>query len=279
VSSAGLDFHPGRLWSLLEMLTKFARDFILLGERISRAKELFEFVDLADHGDPDKVLTEEEIGDLKESFGKIANLCVALNLETSKELFSEALDDLPATGREFKIYIDALYSEIKNKLFLFVPDHRRKYYIPKNFLAESTKTSFPNARAELAEAGRCFVVDRYTATVFHCMRAVEIGLRAVAKELDVKFPFPVEQAEWEPMINQIESKIAGLKDRPKDAEKDAVQKFYSEAAMQFRYFKDGWRIRVSHARESYDESQALSVIEHAAGFFAILSTRLKEPST
>jgi hypothetical protein len=25
---------------------------------------------------------------------------------------------------------------------------------------------------------------------------------------------------------------------------------------QFRYFKDGWRIRVAHARATYDEAQA-----------------------
>jgi len=111
------------------------------------------------------------------------------------------------------------------------------------------------------------------------MRAVEIGLRAMAIALEIdQFDFPLEQADWEGIIRKIESKIQALKDKAKTAEKDDAQHFNSNAAMEFRYFKDGWRVRVAHTRASYDEGQALRVLEHAVTFIEILSGRLKEPT-
>jgi hypothetical protein len=58
--------------------------------------------------------------------------------------------------------------------------------------------------------------------------------------------------------------------------KDADLNFYSQAAVQFRYFKDAWRVRVAHARETYDETQSLKVFNHTLEFFETISTRLKE---
>jgi hypothetical protein len=49
--------------------------------------------------------------------------------------------------------------------------------------------------------------------------------------------------------------------------------------MQFRYFKDGWRIRVAHTRESYDEGQAKTALDHSVSFFATLAKRFKETSS
>ena len=61
-------------------------------------------------------------------------------------------------------------------------------------------------------------------------------------------------AEWQQILDQIERKIREISQHPKTLQKDADQKFYSEAASQFRYFKDGWRVRAAHARESFTES-------------------------
>jgi hypothetical protein len=140
------------------------------------------------------------------------------------------------------------------------------------------KKSFPVAHVELREGGRCFAVGLNTAAVFHAMRAVEIGMRALAEELQVKFPFPTVLADWANVIDQIEAKIRDMKGQPKGTKKDEDLKFYSEAGMQFRYFKDGWRVRVAHTREIYDEGQALAAIDHAVAFFETLAPRLSEPS-
>ena len=109
------------------------------------------------------------------------------------------------------------------------------------------------------------------------MRAAEIGVRVLAKELKVSFPDkPLELAEWQNILDQADSKIIDMKALPRGTFKDEQVNFYSQAAVQFRYFKDAWRVRVAHARETYEESPALKVFNHTQEFFETLATRLKE---
>ena len=108
------------------------------------------------------------------------------------------------------------------------------------------------------------------------MRAAEIGVRALGRSLDVSSPDkPLELADWHQILEQTEAKIKLISDRPKSAERDANQQFYSTSASQFRYFKD-WRNRVAHARTSFDEIQATKILDHTRDFFDSLAERLSE---
>lgn len=108
------------------------------------------------------------------------------------------------------------------------------------------------------------------------MRAVELGIRAVATALGVTFTYPIELAEWGKITREIEPRINKLKEGPRSAQKDTELAFYSDALSQFRHFNNGWRIRVSHARESYDESEARKIIDHVRDFFETLAAHLRE---
>jgi len=135
----------------------------------------------------------------------------------------------------------------------------------------------PSAAFELINAGNAYALSLNTASVFHSMRAAEIGLRSLARHLSVQFPHGnLELEQWHTILNQIESKIKDIHNLPKSTQKSDDQKFYSQAALQFRYFKDGARVRVAHARDEFTESQALSILNHTCEFFEALSSRLKE---
>ena len=109
------------------------------------------------------------------------------------------------------------------------------------------------------------------------MRAAEIGLRVLANDLNVSFSDrPLELAQWQPIIDQMDAKIRGMGQKPAGLAKEADLKFYSEAASQFRYFKDGWRVRAAHARETFTEAAAKRVLDHVCDFFSSLSDRLSE---
>ena len=170
-------------------------------------------------------------------------------------------------------------AEIKSKLFLYIPSDRARFYEYDNVLSEKARDAFPSAYKELKEAGSCYAAERYTACVFHAMRAAEIGLRALGHQVGVSFPDkPLELAEWQNIIQMAEARIKEIVDKQsKGLAKDEDQKFYGQAAAQFRYFKDGWRIRVAHARETYVGSQAYAVLSHARDFFETLAERLREP--
>lgn len=260
------------------MLQKFASHFIKIGQEMGEALMVFNMAESLDHGDPMRELDESEKEHLIGCLQKISDLCPDLELPISEELFKDALQKPPKTQRELELLLSALNKEMKTKLVFYLPSHRQKFMQPRKFMTEDSKEAFPKARQEMAAAGRCHAVGQHTAAVFHCMRAVEIGMRAMAIELNVTVgDLPLELADQENVIRGIESKIQAMKDRRKGTEKDEDLNFYSQAAMQFRYFKDGWRVRTAHTRATYEEPEALAVLEHTAAFIGDLSKRLKEP--
>lgn len=134
---------------------------------------------------------------------------------------------------------------------------------------------FPSADDDILSAVDCWAMDHNTAAVFHMMRVLEHGLRAMAA--DVGRPFDVQN--WQNVIDQIESEVrAEAKTRPASQAKSDRVRFLSEAAKEFLYFKDGWRNHVAHNRTAYDEHQARSVMEHVRQFMTVLSSRLSEQS-
>lgn len=262
------------------MLKVYAHAYLQLGGRLRALDELYTLVEAERELDPKSEsakIKADELVDLEETLKAVKALCDDLDLPVSRALMGRALANLPKTSAELDIYLNSVIIELKNQLFLFIPPHRAKYYASEALVSERVQKAFPAATAELRLAGNCLATGCYTACVFHAMRAAEIGLRVLGTELGVSFPDkPIELAEWQHIIEQAESRIKMLTQGGKSLEKDADKKFYSQAAAQFRYFKDGWRIRVAHARESYDEIQATNTLTHACDFFETLAERMKE---
>jgi hypothetical protein len=291
MSSAGLDFAPGRLWSLWDMLKVYAHDYVRIGGKLVWSRQLFESIERRwaltmpqEDGKPEEILIEtapkspssEQLDDAKNSLQELEKSCRELNLVVSALLAKDAIEDLPRTAREFDVLISAFTAELKSHLFLFVPTHLAKYY--ELTLQSTITTRFPHASKEIVAAGNCLAAGLFTASVFHSMRAAEIGLRVLGNELGVFFPDkPLELAEWQQILEQAESKIKAMKSLQPKQHREEELNFFSQAAVQFTYFKDAWRVRVAHARETYEENPAIRVFNHTLEFFETLATRLKEP--
>jgi hypothetical protein len=173
--------------------------------------------------------------------------------------------------------IDTIYAELGGRLFLYVPNHLAKQCDNDDVLSDAARLAFPRVYCELRSCGSCLSCGQWTASVFHAMRAAEIGVRVMGKSLDVSFPDKsVDQAEWQHILDQADSKIRTISQQPKSVQKDNDQQFYSTAAAEFRYFKDGWRVRVAHARATYVESEGIKLLDHTRDFFEVLAGRLSE---
>jgi hypothetical protein len=270
--SAAGEFHPGRLWSLQNMLESHARKYVKLGDDIANARLTFGFVETGFQ----TALKDEDVLRLHGYMKTMRDLCAELGLSISSNILGKRLGSIPRTSGELEVIIDAIQSELSDRLFLFVPPHRAKYY--EIVFQSIISSNFPMVTKELVASGNALAAALYTASVFHSMRAAEIGMRCLGKVLNVSFPNkPIELADWHNILEQADSKIAEMKKLPSGAAKDEELKFYSQAAVQFRYFKDAWRVRVSHARETYEERAAIRVFDHTVEFFEVLSTRLSEP--
>jgi hypothetical protein len=80
--------------------------------------------------------------------------------------------------------------------------------------------------------------------------------------------------EWGVIQGGIDKEIKDIGQQKRTTQRADDQEFYSEAAAQLRYFKDGWRLRAAHAREVFDEGQALTALDHTRAFFETIATRL-----
>jgi hypothetical protein len=172
--------------------------------------------------------------------------------------------------------------ELRNKLFLYIPPERTKFWPsqanPYPF-GEAVARAFPSATFDINNAGICVGTTLATAAVFHLMRIMEIGLRA----LGAKFGVSLERTNWAPAIDQIESRI---REMHKDAAWKALldckeqQEFYAQAASHFAILKDAWRNYTMHVRGSkYTEDEAERIFDNVRGFMQKLAMRLVEEAT
>jgi hypothetical protein len=120
-------------------------------------------------------------------------------------------------------------------------------------------------------------IEHNAACVFHMMRVAEIGMRALARERKVTFPHhPLEWAEWENIIDQIESRArSATVSMGRGPERDAARTFYTAAVAQLRAFKET-RNRIMHMRGSFDELDARRAVNQVRDFMNGLSAKIGE---
>lgn len=158
------------------------------------------------------------------------------------------------------------------KFFTMTPKFANLYEPDKPLFGEKVEAAFPSSSPEIAEAGKCMALGRWTAAVMHLMRALEPALRALQDAADVEVP----KEQWDQILNQVEAKIKTIRKRS-HGKKD--EQWFSEAAAHFRFLKDAWRNYANHLHERYDEERAEEIFNSVKGFMRHLATRLYEPDS
>jgi len=168
----------------------------------------------------------------------------------------------------------ALVAELGTHLYFVVPAGDRDYY-EKPLLPKGAAEAFPAADEELQLAGRCFVLDQPTAAVYHAMRALEAGLNAFARQLEV----PSDRATWGPIIDRIEAAINNARQGKLTSEQRSLLDVFADAATHFRFLKDAWRNHAMHQRQNYDRTKAGDILRHVSQFLEHLAgAGIKEPA-
>jgi hypothetical protein len=179
---------------------------------------------------------------------------------------------------ELKPLLEAFESDLRKQHFYHYAPHRFMHLLQMPATWAATFKKFPSVEEEAKEGVDCYALEHNTACVFHMVRVVEIGLRALAREREVKFSDkPLEWANWQPVLDQMESKAkTATKGMPIGAKKDAALAFYSGAIAQFHGFKDTFRNVTMHVRKRYDELDALRSINQVRDFMNGLSAKIGE---
>lgn len=264
-----------RLWGLWEMLE------LRIEKLIDAATYLQGFIELISDERMNKKINSEhrkiylaacnrfdehvEACELRASIRALSRLVG--NLEESKE-FTYAI---------FKEYVEDLLLRMKDELELtrcFVLETNKvQFYEPeKPLFGDLVASGYPSAYQEIEEAGKCLALGRATACVFHLMRTMEIGIRAVAKGL--KIPDPTKSAErnWAFILRKVREAIEARQRWRRKADKA----FYEEAAAHLDSVKNPWRNATMHVQKTYTEEEAENIFYIVRAFMMKIASRIDE---
>jgi hypothetical protein len=187
----------------------------------------------------------------------------------------------PGCEREMATCLLMLMKDVHLELsryqaLLVSPERRHDFIEPLKRWGIAADKFGSDCSSAMASASRCLALDEWNGAVFHSMCVLEHGLRWLAGQLTLTLSRPVQLEVWNTIIDNIESAIR----REQATGGASIQRqeqlsAYARAAVEFRYFKDGWRNHVMHVRDTaHDEGTSTSVLNHVSSFMKVLAVRV-----
>lgn len=184
--------------------------------------------------------------------------------ETHRTKLAAAVHDMEAR----------LHDELKSRLFLSVlPSVASRYEQAEPLFGVDVHIKFPNAQFEIDEAGKCFALDRATASVFHLMRVMEIGLRATAACLGSNL-MASTNPNWSQILRSMANEMASKKSARSWGGQD--EEFFQEVYVTLDAVRNVWRNATMHVDQKYTLEEAQHIFGAVRGFMTKLASRLDE---
>lgn len=142
-------------------------------------------------------------------------------------------------------------------------------------LGEDTVSRFRSVTFDCEEAAKCILVLRPTAAVFHSMRMLEIGIRALAKRLNVENPLKPAQRNCSTILNSIKGKIESefpSAQRTGGSEGAFLEKIYATLDA----VKNPWRNETMHVEGVYQDNEARHILANTIALLQMLASGFDE---
>ena len=210
-------------------------------------------------------LNDADKSKVREVLAQVKAFCARMHLPVAGgriDIFQDyALRQKNCSGKavwdECIALMDAIEKELAERKLVFIHPSLAWYLEREKPFGDMVFEKFPSAREEIKDASNSLAVGLDTAVVFHLMRVVEIGLRAMARHM--KVPIAKEELQywqWQNILEQIKANIprktAGLKGK----KRAAALEFYNGITAQIEGFKDEFRNNVMHSRTRYNGHKA-----------------------
>jgi hypothetical protein len=177
---------------------------------------------------------------------------------------------------------NVLLADLGKRILFIAPQDRLSFRDNDRLFGDAVYEAFPSARADLREAGNCWLFGRNNAVAYHLMNACEFGLRALARDRNVELtfrdsPLPLELAQWGQIIDGLERKVDAIKRWQASSTREEALVFYNNALREVRSFNDGVRRHLAHGRgHRYEDDETLALVGHVRRFLQTLATKISE---
>jgi hypothetical protein len=167
---------------------------------------------------------------------------------------------------EITILASAFQNEMEARLLLVLPSANAHFFGDAPLFGNVVDNVFPQIAYDIAEAGKCRALGRWTAAVMHLMRVLEAGLEALARHVGVE-----QGQNWNADLNAIEGRLRAIK---RTVEGPEEEQWAAEAGVHLRFIKNAWRNSAMHPRERYDEERAVQIFDNTRTFMQHLAGKL-----
>jgi hypothetical protein len=114
--------------------------------------------------------------------------------------------------------------------------------VPAELMDACIVERFPSTSDDIDGTFRCFVVDCYSASMFHLMRVVEVGLMELANNVGLNDPSP----SWGAVLQYIEKLVLRTKYQDLDAGVRPYRPMLERLLPQMQAIQRAWRNKFSH---------------------------------
>jgi len=182
--------------------------------------------------------------------------------------------DASAIQAEFRCLEESIIVDLTNHKFVQINQTLARYFDAPALYGDSVAKACPSSATDIQDAGNCIALGLGTAAVFHLMRVVEWGLRALCRDLKVSEvkKGPIEYATWEAILEKMPEAVdVKIKAMSRGPRKQKAQEFYHPALKEINGFKDAWRNHVMHVRREYTAKDAEALSSHVERFMKLLA--------
>lgn len=187
---------------------------------------------------------------LNATFTRFEQICLGIGLRASAVTFRKMAALSKENDRDIESYRrfepelrGRLIDEMKETIFFSLSALEGNYYCRPQHGWEEIISRFPDVRADVEEAHKCFALSRYAATTFHSLQIVEFGLIELGVFINVTDP----KSGWTAVTGRLSAILKKPYKERTDFER-ANHDFLEQLQGTTEALKNAWRNKVSHAQ-------------------------------
>jgi hypothetical protein len=285
VNSPVADSLRGQVWSLADMIEVHAHKIIGAPVELRTMKIVTEQIE-----DKAAVIGEKDNTDLLlPHLVRLVSLLADTGARAaiaSANRLEERLNQKPLniTYQDVLLALNDIESRFSDEVnfikVLILSDQESRLFDSANdllspFLSIRNVTNFsadwPTAALEFEEAAKCQALGRSNATMFHCMRCLEVAINALSKFLEMDSPTKTAEKNWTFILSKIKSKIdekypsSGRLPGTPGAEMEMIYSTLDAV-------KNPWRNSTMHVDATYLPHESLQILR-STGIFLVENAR------
>lgn len=195
--------------------------------------------------------------------------------------FINELDGKPLKVSHLKSRVEDINLRINDELsrakFFLVETHPEYLDPAAPLFGEDVANKFASAAFDIEEAGRCLALGLTTASVFHLMRVLEIGLKASSSCLKIPSSFNGADRNWGAMLRKMKDEVERRnKATPPAWQRVDDKNFIEEIYASLDAVRNVWRNSTMHVEKKYKPDEAEHILVAVKGFMRKLASRIDE---